>query len=172
LFKEEARNGKSKMCTWLVSFAASAIWRLAKKNAIVSTLVATQKILANFPAWLLGLQALFTWTRFNKQFRAGIFAQRSSPRAGLPDLCWRDVPNHHKIDPIAKLPLNSPYRNKIYQMAIEYTRIFQYEALQNVPKLVFLACKYMASQNFSCRCHCQPAANKFAVPTPLDGQQQ
>jgi hypothetical protein len=73
--------------------------------------------------------------------------------SGLPDCSWFNIPKRLKI--YTKWPQNIPHDHKIYhmttkyskflkiyQMVVKYTHIFLSKALQNIPKLGFLACKY------------------------------
>jgi hypothetical protein len=48
----------------------------------------------------------------------------------------QNVPNEHKIDQMVKK--YPQFFLKIFQIVIKYINIFQYKALQNLPKLVFL----------------------------------
>jgi hypothetical protein len=50
--------------------------------------------------------------------------------------CAQNVPNEHKIDQMVKK--YPQFFLKIFQIVIKYINIFQYKALQNLPKLVFL----------------------------------
>jgi hypothetical protein len=62
---------------------------------------------------------------------------------GLPDFCWYVIPKPEKIYQIDTKCYEWSFSNvlKIFQMAINYTYIFQSKALQNFPKLGFFGLK-------------------------------
>jgi hypothetical protein len=75
-----------------------------------------------------------------------LFSVRLSFWAGLPDFSWNNIPECEKIYQLTIKLLNG---HKLYKMAVNilqmditYTNIFDFKALQNLPKLGFLVWKY------------------------------
>jgi hypothetical protein len=69
----------------------------------------------------------------------------SAEKPGLPDFPWCNIPNWGKIYQISikynKWPQNITHGRKIDQMAIKYTNIFHYKALENLTILGFFCLK-------------------------------
>jgi hypothetical protein len=65
----------------------------------------------------------------------------------LPDFSWCKIPKLENIPKdqlnIPKKPDKIPNGNKIYQMAIKFTKIFYATAFKNIQKLWFLVWKYI-----------------------------